>query len=93
MSYFFFNTGIRDHSGLKIHMTPTVREHDIGIMSVGVVVDEGMIIPPHFESLTYIGQCKSDCLHKVKRPLCVSWDFFFGKNTFEKLNQPKEKRR
>ena len=52
-------------------MTPTLREHDIGIMSVGVVVDEGMIIPPHFESLTYRGQCKSDCLHQVKRKILV----------------------
>ena len=66
---FFSITGIRDNSGLRIHMTPTLREHDIGIMSLGVVVDEGMIIPPHFESLRYRGHCRSDCLQQVRRTL------------------------
>ena len=38
--------GIIDHSGLQIHMTPNVRQHDAAVMSVGAAVMFNHIIPP-----------------------------------------------
>ena len=61
----FSIVGIRDHSGLRVHMTPTLREYDAGTMILGTGVGPFMLIPPHFEALTYRGHCMPACLNRV----------------------------
>ena len=56
---------MRDNSGLRIHLTPTLREHDIGIMTLGVVVDSALMVPPHYDGLVYRGYCTQDCMREV----------------------------
>ena len=46
-------------------MTPTLREYDIGVMTIGAAISEAMIIPPHYNELTVRGHCTSDCFTLV----------------------------
>ena len=46
-------------------MTPTLREYDIGVMTIGAAISEVMIIPPHYNELTVRGHCTSDCFALV----------------------------
>ena len=57
--------GIQDHSGLRLHLTPTLREYDIGLFEVAVNVDPNMILPPHFPALTFRGFGLPRCLQEV----------------------------
>ena len=59
--------GKMDHSGIRLHMTPTLREHDIGAILIGSDVGPFMLIPPHFNALTYRGHCMSQCLQYVSK--------------------------
>ena len=59
--------GKMDNSGIRLHMTPTLREHDIGAILIGSDVGPFMLIPPHFNTLTYRGHCMSQCLQYVSK--------------------------
>ncbi|XP_064084123.1 DBH-like monooxygenase protein 1, partial [Macrobrachium nipponense] len=52
--------GIVDNSGLRIYYTEKLREHDAGIMILGLNVSPMQIIPPGQHWLS-IGHCSSDC--------------------------------
>lgn len=54
-------TGILDSSGLRFHYTSQLREYQAGILTVGWLVSERMIIPPHQESWETQGYCVEDC--------------------------------
>ena len=61
--------GKMDHSGLRLHMTPTLREYDVGAILIGSDVGPFMLIPPHFDSLIYRGHCMSQCLQYVSKDI------------------------
>ncbi|XP_064083982.1 MOXD1 homolog 1-like [Macrobrachium nipponense] len=52
--------GIVDNSGLRIYYTEKLREHDAGMMILGLNVSPMQIIPPGQHWLS-IGHCSSDC--------------------------------
>ena len=62
-----FTVGKMDHSGIRLHITPTLREHDIGAILIVSDVGPFMLIPPHFNTLTYRGHCMSQCLQYVSK--------------------------
>ena len=64
--FFSFCEGMTDHSGLRLHMTPTLRQYDIGLLEFGVALSESMMLPPHFESLIYRGHGMPSCFGQVK---------------------------
>ncbi|KAM7356534.1 MOXD1 homolog 2-like isoform 1-T2 [Cochliomyia hominivorax] len=50
-----------DNSGLKILFTPELRQHDAGVLSVGMDPNWRHIIPPGQERVISQGQCMEDC--------------------------------
>ena len=58
-------SGVTDTSGLRLHMTPTLREHDVGLFIVENLVAPVMMIPPHFDSLTIRARCVPPCVEAV----------------------------
>ena len=54
-----------DHSGLRLHMTPTLREYDVGLLELGVNVNPAVLLPPHFDSLLYRGYGMPSCFGLV----------------------------
>ena len=50
-------------------MTPTLRQYDAGTVLLGSTVSPSMLIPPHFEALTYRGHCMPACLNRVRNHL------------------------
>ena len=65
-TFFSFREGITDHSGLRLHMTPTLRQYDVGLLEFGVALSESMMLPPHFESLIYRGHGMPSCFGQVR---------------------------
>ena len=59
--------GVQDSSGMVFTYTPTRREHDAGILSMGHLVTQGHIIPPNAEGFTSYGVCPSDCTQQVSK--------------------------
>ena len=58
--------GVVDSSGLRILLTPNLREYDAGIMSAGIEVQPlALIVPPMQEEFTTLGRCTADCTGKV----------------------------
>lgn len=52
---------ILDSSGLRFHYTSQLRKYQAGLLTVGWVVTQRMIIPPHQESWETEGYCVEDC--------------------------------
>ena len=61
-----FYKGMTDHSGLRLHMTPTLRQYDVGLLELGVMVHPSVMLPPHFDALTYRGFGMPTCFGQVK---------------------------
>ncbi|RUS69044.1 hypothetical protein EGW08_023195 [Elysia chlorotica] len=51
-----------DSSGMRMYVTSQLRQHDAGIIMVGVNVDKYHIIPPYEESFLSQGICHESCL-------------------------------
>ena len=64
---YLFVAGILDSSGLRFHYTSQLREYQAGILTVGWLVSERMIIPPHQESWETQGYCVEDCTKEVSK--------------------------
>ena len=77
-------SGLTDHSGLRIWMTPTLREYDAGILETGFSVRRWLhmqIIPPHAPAFMSRGVCHGNCLTDVSVAVTCPIDFcqfFFG---------------
>lgn len=56
---------VRDNSGLRIHYTPNLRQHDAGILSTGIAVSPLHMIPPAQPAYRTFGYCPSQCTNKV----------------------------
>ena len=64
-----FDAGVVDNSGLLIHYTPKLREHDAAIMGIGLEPFYPIMIPPLQRSFLASGTCVSDCSHEVLKLL------------------------
>ena len=53
-----------DSSGIRITYTPTLRQHDAGLLMTGLLVNGFQIIPPHMKDFRSNGFCPKDCLSK-----------------------------
>ncbi len=59
------SAGVRDTSGLRLHLTPTLREHEIGLLMTGATVAPSVLVPPNYSSLTYRTFCPGECFNSV----------------------------
>lgn len=57
--------GIKDSSGIKFYVTPTLRKFDAGIMEVGIEYINKMAIPPRQKMFKLVGDCISECTNIV----------------------------
>ncbi|KAK3087968.1 hypothetical protein FSP39_012921 [Pinctada imbricata] len=57
-------TGIVDSSGMRITYTPTLRHHDAGCLSTGVLVNPWQLVPPGIQDFRSAGFCPKECLSK-----------------------------
>lgn len=53
-----------DNSGLRIHYTKNLRQHDGGIMINGVTTSNTQLIPPRQKSFRNLGICGQSCTSK-----------------------------
>ncbi|XP_078393553.1 DBH-like monooxygenase protein 2 homolog, partial [Cetorhinus maximus] len=59
-------TGVRDHSGFKLHLTSDLREYDIGILWTGIQIQSFLAIPPKTPSFKTYGYCDTSPLTRVE---------------------------
>ncbi|XP_065218029.1 dopamine beta-hydroxylase-like [Planococcus citri] len=50
-----------DSSGVRLHITPTLRKYNAGVMELGLEYTDKMAIPPKQESFLLSGYCISEC--------------------------------
>ena len=64
-------TDVTDHSGLRVWMVPTLRQHDAGIIEAGVSVRSEwrqlLLVPPTAPAFLTRGLCHADCLSDVRK--------------------------
>jgi len=53
-----------DNSGIRLHLTQQLRQHDAGFLEVGVHVDKYQIIPPKNPNFLSTGYCQDTCLEQ-----------------------------
>ncbi|KAK3088637.1 hypothetical protein FSP39_021673 [Pinctada imbricata] len=70
-----------DNSGIRIWYTPTLREHDSGLLMAGVSVSPNQIIPPYMDHILSSGFCTENCLNKggisTRQEMCISFIFYY----------------
>ena len=50
-----------DSSGIRLWVTPDLREYDAGVMELGLEYIDKMAIPPGVEDFTLSGDCIQEC--------------------------------
>nr|XP_018667907.1 DBH-like monooxygenase protein 1 homolog [Ciona intestinalis] len=59
-------SGVSDQSGMRIYYTPELRQYDVGILTIGQIVNSySNIIPPTISSFKHYGDCPAECLETV----------------------------
>ncbi|XP_055929694.1 dopamine beta-hydroxylase-like [Argiope bruennichi] len=53
--------GVIDSSGIKLTYTPSLRQHDAGVMELGLEYTNKMAIPPHQADFKLTGYCVAEC--------------------------------
>ncbi|GBL79541.1 Dopamine beta-hydroxylase [Araneus ventricosus] len=53
--------GVIDSSGIKLTYTPSLREHDAGVMELGLEYTNKMAIPQHQADFKLTGYCVAEC--------------------------------
>ncbi|GFX62343.1 tyramine beta-hydroxylase [Trichonephila clavipes] len=53
--------GVVDSSGITLTYTPSLRDHDAGVMELGLEYTNKMAIPPHQPDFTLTGYCVAEC--------------------------------
>lgn len=61
--------GIRDKSGFRFYVTKELREHDAGLIELGLDYSAKNSLPPNSPSFHLKGVCSAECTQKV-RPFC-----------------------
>ncbi|XP_063706695.1 MOXD1 homolog 2 [Culicoides brevitarsis] len=59
------NDGMVDNSGLRIYYTPKLRQHDAGVLSIGMQPNWRHIIPPGQDSVVSEGHCVEECTKRA----------------------------
>lgn len=59
------HAGYIDRSGFRLHMTQNLREHDAGIIELGLIYSDANSIPPGQMAFPITGYCTADCTNKV----------------------------
>ena len=57
-----FHKDVTDHSGLRLWLTPTLRQYDAGVVSVGTAVSNFLIVPPGSDGYLTQGMCHGQML-------------------------------
>ena len=78
-----------DSSGIRLILTPQLRQHDAGGMTVGVSVQKLQFIPPFQKAFLSTGYCTPECTETVSFVLfdllfLIKIPFFCGIQTFLK---------
>nr|CAD7448509.1 unnamed protein product [Timema bartmani] len=50
-----------DSTGVRLHISPTLRKYDGGVIELGLEYTDKMAIPPHQPQFTLTGYCISEC--------------------------------
>jgi len=58
-------SGLSGQSGLRMWTTADLREHDAGIMELGLVYGDSTAIPPGSSAFPLSGHCLPGCTHAV----------------------------
>lgn len=59
------SSGVIDSSGITLTYTPSLREHDAGVMELGLEYTNKMAIPPHQTDFQLTGYCVAECSRAV----------------------------
>ncbi|CAG2223452.1 unnamed protein product [Mytilus edulis] len=57
--------GLVDSSGMKFTYTSHLRQHDAGILTVGMYENKQQIIPPHYSDFKIQSVCTEECISKA----------------------------
>lgn len=63
----FYIAGMVDSSGVRLYITPDVREYDAGVIELGLEYTDKMAIPPNQPDFTLTGYCIAECTAVVSR--------------------------
>lgn len=55
------HANVRDSSGLRLHLTPELREFDSGYLSVLAPLDFRLLVPPGQTDFMVASRCNSEC--------------------------------
>ena len=55
------DAGIVDDSGISWYITDDLRTYDVGVLEIGHVVSDGILVPPQTESYLVAGLCPGEC--------------------------------
>jgi len=67
-----FVSGIIDSSGIKFHVTKTLRKFDAGIMELGLEYTDKMALPPGLPSVRLVGYCTTECTQVVENTVLIA---------------------
>ncbi|XP_066265485.1 DBH-like monooxygenase protein 1 homolog isoform X1 [Branchiostoma lanceolatum] len=56
-------SGLYDSSGLRMTYTPELRDNDVGVLEVGMMASQYLVIPPHAVDFSSSGFCGTQCLN------------------------------
>ena len=54
-----------DNSGIRIHYTSKLRQHDAGVITVGILENKQQIIPPHYSDFVEGHDMSPECFNEV----------------------------
>ena len=57
--------GVKYESGIRLYYTDETKQHSAGILEVGVIYTDRMLIPPLQKSFEWNGVCPGKCTEKV----------------------------
>ncbi|GFY66587.1 dopamine beta-hydroxylase, partial [Trichonephila inaurata madagascariensis] len=69
-----------DSSGITLTYTPSLRDHDAGVMELGLEYTNKMAIPPHQPDFTLTGYCVAECTRVVI--LFITFDYLSSPCTY-----------
>jgi hypothetical protein len=53
---------MKDSSGIRFYFTPKLREHELGIMTLGTdTLPLDLFIPPKMDSIMFTSSCHPEC--------------------------------
>ncbi|XP_059212259.1 DBH-like monooxygenase protein 2 homolog [Centropristis striata] len=61
--------GITDSSGLRLHYTATLRQHDVGILTTGIFPQSNYKIPPNASQFHTFGVCNTSLFSQMMHPV------------------------